>query len=141
MRSINGLVEDDVRQKHCFSAGLRVGKLDIYYRLTGMDGPSDTYASSQTCERRKTSVRPLVVVWGQPGKVKENRNERFGYGLGSQQHNEREREDGEDVGDNNEDRRELPVAPIPIAKDGCDHTRRHCRLEEQDIGLNSREVD
>ena len=68
-----------------------------------MDGPSDTYASSQTCERRKTSVRPLVVVWGQPGKVKENRNERFGYGLGSQQHNEREREDGEEVGDNNED--------------------------------------
>ena len=60
-------------------------------------------AASQTCKRKKTAIRQLVVVRGLSEKVKDNRNGKFRNGLGGKEHDERKRDHGEEVGGNNED--------------------------------------
>ncbi len=52
-------------------------------------------------KEKDIGLQPLIVLRGQPGNVKDSRNEWFGYGLGSKKHDERESENGEEVSANN----------------------------------------
>lgn len=54
-------------------------------------------------EEKQRAARPLFLVRGQPGQMEDRRNGRFRHGLGSKEHDERERDDGEEISGNNED--------------------------------------